>query len=150
VLHGLWPEARGGGWPQWCPTRQMPDAATLRRNLCMTPSPELLSHEWAKHGSCMAPSPDAYFRKADALWRQVRLPDMAKLAQTPRLDAGALRRAFVTANPWLTMRSIRLTLGRDGTLREVHLCLDRRYAATSCPAARRGPVDTATVRITPL
>ncbi|MCW1382122.1 ribonuclease T2 [Novosphingobium sp. KCTC 2891] len=149
ILHGLWPEGRGRQWPQWCPVRRMPDAATLRRHLCMTPSPALLTHEWAKHGSCMTASPQAYFARADALYARVRYPDMTALARRPGLDAGAVRAAFTRANPWLTPEAIRLLLGRDGALREVHLCLSRRFTPTRCPAANAGPGDQTPVRVTP-
>jgi hypothetical protein len=39
----------------------------------MTPSPWLLEHAWAKHGSCMAKTPERYFRVAGVLWRGVTL-----------------------------------------------------------------------------
>ncbi|WP_225207470.1 ribonuclease T2 family protein [Novosphingobium huizhouense] len=147
VLHGLWPEGRGTDWPQWCPARTMPDRATLRRHLCMTPSPDLLAHEWAKHGACMSASPARYFAEAERAWAGVRLPDMAALAAGPALTAGALRRAFVAANPGLPMRGIRLLLGRGGQLKEVHLCLDRAKAHVACPAGRDGPDDDAALAI---
>ncbi|BEU98921.1 ribonuclease T2 [Novosphingobium olei] len=147
VLHGLWPEARGGGWPQWCPARTMPDVATLRRHLCMTPSPDLLTHEWAKHGACMSATPAVYFGEAEKAWARVRLPDMAALARRPTLDAGTLRRAFVAANPGLPMRGIRLLLGREGQLKEVHLCLGRSKAYVACPRGRDGPGNDAPVSI---
>lgn len=147
ILHGLWPEASGRDWPQWCPTRLRPDPATVRRHLCMTPSPDLIAHEWAKHGSCMSRTPQAYFGEAERLWRRVRLPDMAALAARPALTAGDLRRAFIAANPALPMRGIRLLLGRDGTLREVHLCLSRARRYAACPVGRTGPGNAARVTI---
>ncbi len=147
ILHGLWPEGRGRDWPQWCPTRLRPDPATVRRHLCMTPSPDLIAHEWARHGSCMSRTPQAYFGAAARLWRQVRLPDMTALATRRALTAGDLRRAFVALNPGLTTRSIRLLTGRDGTLREVHLCLSRARRYAACPAGRDGPADATALTI---
>ena len=147
ILHGLWPDGRGRDWPQWCPTRLRPDPATLRRHLCMTPSPDLIAHEWAKHGACMSRTPQAYFGEADKLWRRVRLPDMVALAIRPALTAGALRHAFVAANPGLPMRGIRLLTSRDGSLREVHLCLSRTRRYIPCPAGRDGPANDARLAI---
>ena len=147
VLHGLWPEGRGRDWPQWCPARTMPDRATLRRHLCMTPSPALLTHEWAKHGSCMSATPERYFAEAERAFRRVRLPDMAALAASPALTAGSLRRAFAAANPGLPMRGVRLVLGSEGHLREVHLCLSRAKAYAACPAGRDGPGNDAPLAI---
>ncbi len=62
ILHGLWPEGQFGAAPQWCSVHPVPDARTLREHLCMTPNARLLAHEWVKHGSCLAPTPQAYFR----------------------------------------------------------------------------------------
>ena len=59
VLHGLWPNSGGGKHPQWCSLTPRPSAEELKANLCMTPAPWLLEHEWAKHGSCMTRSPQA-------------------------------------------------------------------------------------------
>jgi ribonuclease T2 len=53
VLHGLWPEGAAGRWPQWCAVTPRPTPAQLAENLCMTPSPRLLEHAWAKHGSSL-------------------------------------------------------------------------------------------------
>ena len=36
--------------PQWCALTLRPTQADLRANLCMTPVPWLIEHEWAKHG----------------------------------------------------------------------------------------------------
>ena len=38
IVHGLWPEGRGAGWPQWCPAARAPTSAELARNMCLTPS----------------------------------------------------------------------------------------------------------------
>ena len=57
VLHGLWPESGSGKSPQWCALTPRPTPDDLRANLCMTPVPWLIEHEWAKHGSCMAATP---------------------------------------------------------------------------------------------
>src|SRR6187551_1969168 len=48
VVHGLWPEGHGANWPQWCPAARGPTSAELARNMCVTPSAQLLSHEWTK------------------------------------------------------------------------------------------------------
>jgi ribonuclease T2 len=85
TLHGLWPEYRSGGWPQYCSTAEKHDlvkvqgAETARRSnkasiknsdddatdddgkvRCEWPSfhgstLNFWDHEWDKHGSCAAP-----------------------------------------------------------------------------------------------
>ncbi|ABD24672.1 ribonuclease T2 [Novosphingobium aromaticivorans DSM 12444] len=146
VLHGLWPEGRDGQFPQYCPSRRLPDAQTLRRNFCTTPSADLMMHEWARHGTCMSADPAAYFDKGRALFQSLRFPDMARLSRTPGLDASKMREAMSVANPQLRPDMIRLLLGRDGWLREVHVCLSRRMKPARCPGGTK-PADTVPVKI---
>ena len=146
VLHGLWPEGKRGAYPQWCPVRRAPDAQTLRRNLCTTPSTDLLMHEWAKHGSCMTRDPAAYFDKGRALFQAMQFPDMARLSRKEGLDAGTVRQAMVVANPRLKPDMFRLLLGRDGWLREVHVCHGRNLKPMRCPRGG-SPADSVPVKI---
>jgi ribonuclease T2 len=150
VLHGLWPDSDNGTWPQWCPatppaTAQVP-AFVVRHMLCTTPSASLIAHEWGKHGTCMANSPQAYFAQSSRMFYALHMPDMATLAQRPALTAGAFRTAFVGANPRYPRESIGLMLGEGGTLQEVHLCHDRTFHPAPCPM--RSVPDTAPMRIT--
>ncbi|WP_254049890.1 ribonuclease T [Novosphingobium sp. TH158] len=140
ILHGLWPEAPQGAPPQWCSSGIRPSVEELRRNLCMTPSPELLEHEWAKHGSCMAKTPESYFATARGMWNRIAWPDADRLSRKPALTAGDLRQAFIAANPGWTPGSIAIRLSQSGWLREVHLCLDSRRKPARCsrPGARDG------------
>lgn len=144
VLHGLWPEGASEP-PQWCPASRAPSAETVRRNLCRTPSPDLIVHEWAKHGSCMTRDPDAYFTAGSALYGSIGFPDMARLSRRPGLTAGAVRDALIAENPSLKRRIIRLKLSRTGWLQEVQLCYDRRFMPTLCH--RTGAPDHAPVKI---
>lgn len=146
VLHGLWPDGKGGQYPQYCPSRLRPDAQTLRRNFCTTPSAELQMHEWAKHGTCMSKDPAAYFDKGRALFQAMQFPDMARLSRTERLDAGKVRQALIIANPRLKPEMIRLRLGRDGWLREIHVCHSVRMKPARCPGGI-GPADRVPVKI---
>lgn len=144
VLHGLWPESAPGQWPQWCNARPL-DAQTVRRNLCTTPSPALMAHEWAKHGSCMARSPEGYFRASRALMRSLAFPDMARLSRTEGLTVGALRNALRTATPFLPPAAIRVKATPRGWLSEVHLCYGADFLPTAC--ADRGLADNAPLKI---
>ena len=99
VLHGLWPEARSGPSPQWCSLTPRPSPDLIRQNLCMTPVPSLLAHEWAKHGSCMTRTPEAYFRTSSILWRSLRWPDADRLSRQEGLSVGDLRKAVIASNP---------------------------------------------------
>ncbi|GEN99509.1 ribonuclease T(2) [Novosphingobium sediminis] len=144
ILHGLWPESTPGNWPQWCPATPL-SAETVRRNLCMTPSPDLIAHEWAKHGACMASSPEGYFRSGADLLRAVRLPDMIRLSRQPGLTAGDLRAAFSAATPSIPAAAIRIRANGRGWLDEVHICYGKDLRPASC--ADQGAADTAPLKI---
>jgi ribonuclease T2 len=148
VLHGLWPETDGRNWPQWCaPASRLP-RALIAEHLCMTPSPQLLQHEWAKHGTCMTDDPDAYFDRAAALYRGVQFPDMAALAADDDLTVGAFASAFAAANPGMRADMIAVDTRQGGWLEEVALCLDADFAPHACPAASRRTGERARLRIT--
>lgn len=147
VLHGLWPEARVGPPPQWCAMTPRPSPELIRRNLCMTPVPWLLEHEWAKHGSCMTRTPEAYFRTASILWRSLRWPDADRLSRKDGLTVGDLREAFVLANPEWRREMIGVELSRNGWLRELRLCYGRRFMPEACPRGALGPADSAALKI---
>jgi len=147
VLHGLWPEARFGAAPQWCSTTPRPSPELIRRNLCMTPVPWLLEHEWAKHGSCMTRRPEAYFKTAGILWRSLRWPDADRLSRKEGLTVGDLRAAFVLHNPDWRVDQVGVVLSRSGWLREVRLCYGRDFMPDRCPRGRIGAVDSAPLKI---
>lgn len=145
VLHGLWPEGRGRD-PQWCAAASAPSAATLRENLCVTPSPRLMAHEWAKHGACMAKSPAGYFKAGRTLFQSLRFPDMARLSRAEGLNAGMVRAALVAETPFLRPDMLRLTLSGRGWLEEVQVCYGRDFMPARCPGAAR-PADSVPVKI---
>jgi ribonuclease T2 len=147
ILHGLWPESNSGPPPQWCAMTPLPSPQDYRDNLCMTPVPYLIAHEWLKHGTCMAKSPTAYYAAASRLWRGVALPDADHLSRKDNLTAGDLRDAFIEANAGWKRDQIGLLVGDGGWLREVHVCLTRRYKPTACDAGSFGPANGASLKI---
>ncbi|WP_245843756.1 ribonuclease T2 [Sphingomonas spermidinifaciens] len=138
TLHGLWPDGRGKAWPQYCRAAPALPAAVIRRNLCATPSVQLLQHEYAKHGTCMGVSPAAYFEQSTRLYGRLRYPDMDALSRRRGLTTGQFAQAFARANPGLTPAMLRVTADRQGWLDEVWICLDTRLGYTRCPARQRG------------
>ena len=152
TLHGLWPDGEGKDWPQYCrPTKILP-RAVIARNLCVTPSAQLIQHEWAKHGTCMRAdnqpiSPARYFDTSRAMYAKLRYPDMAALSERGTTTAGAFARAFVAANRGIRADMIRVTATRDGWLDEVWLCLDKRLRYARCPAHQGGLKPAEPLRI---
>jgi ribonuclease T2 len=147
VLHGLWPQAAYGAAPQWCPTRLRPSPRTIRRYLCMTPSPSLMAREWAKHGSCMARKPSTYFKVSEILWRSIEWPDADYLSRKEDLTAGDLREAFVIANPGWQASQVGIETNSRGWLRGVRLCYNRRFRPQNCAKRDYGPADSAPLNI---
>jgi len=111
------------------------------------PSVDLIGHEWAKHGSCMARDAAGYYKVSSILFDSVRYPAMEALSRDPALTAGALRQALAEANPGRPANSFGLLTSRTGWLREVRVCLDRRFRATRCPARQYGPRDASALKI---
>ena len=73
VLHGLWPQYDSGGYPSYCAASSLSEAAQALGQT-LYPSPKLLQHEWAEHGSCSGMDALAYFRTADRATAAVRIP----------------------------------------------------------------------------
>ncbi|MHA6722706.1 ribonuclease T2 family protein [Sphingomonas sp. RS2018] len=147
TLHGLWPDGQGKTWPQYCRPAAILPADLIRRNLCATPSVQLLQHEYAKHGTCMGIPPATYFARSTALYRDLRYPDMDALSRRRSLTAGQFATAFARVNRGLTARMMRVTANRQGWLDEVWLCLDTRFAYVTCPEHQGGLKPGALLKI---
>lgn len=147
VLHGLWPEGRGRAWPQYCAPVPIIPREVLRENFCATPSVQLMQHEWAKHGSCMARTPKAYFDRARTLYQSLRMPDMRALAAERRLTAGQLAGAIARVNPGMRTEMLRIQSSRSGMVSEVWLCLDTGFKPVRCPAGKAGLGENARIGI---
>ncbi len=147
IVHGLWPEGGGRNAPQWCTPAIQPSPETVRRNMCMSPAPYLIAHEWAKHGSCMAASPDDYFRTAHLLWDRLKWPDIDVLSRKKVLTVGDLRAELLIANPALRRDAIGVLTNERGWLRELRLCYSRTLRPQPCGRYQYGPADTAPLKI---
>jgi ribonuclease T2 len=149
VLHGLWPETDNPGYPQWCRPAKIVPQPVLKKHVCMTPSAQLLQHEWAKHGTCMSPNPAAYFRSAELLFRAVRFPDMKALGAKPQ-TAGSVRRAFAAVNAGVTAPMIAVSVDKQGWLDEVRFCLGPRMKPARCKPFQAGAKDGRPIRVRPM
>lgn len=147
TLHGLWPNGPDRRHPRYCGPAPALKRETVRANFCMTPSPRLMQHEWAAHGTCGWSSSEAYFDQAATLWDGLHKPDLEAIA-SDRLTAGAVRDAFVRANPGLPRASVTVVLTDDAWLREVRLCYSTAFARIACPRGN-GPSDRRRIRLAP-
>ena len=149
ILHGLWPEGVGKDYPQWCAASPAPlPEAIVRAQFCTTPSPRLIAHEWAKHGTCATTNPADYFAVGRKLFASIRTPDMNALSRR-RIDVGGFKRLMSAANPQIMPSAMVVSTDRNGGwLREVRVCLTKAMVAAPCPRDQsRGAPDGAPLRI---
>ncbi len=147
ILHGLWADGNGRTNPQWCKKVDAVPRDVMRQTWCATPSADLQQHEWAKHGSCIAPDAGRYFRNARLLFEALKWPDMNALSRQSGLKVGAFKQAFVAANPGLSQQMLSVSTNQLGWLEEVKLCLGVDLHPRACPRAVKGVGDGAKLRI---
>nr|MBP6441579.1 ribonuclease T [Sphingorhabdus sp.] len=123
----------------------------VRDNICLSPSPQLLQHQWAKHGSCMANRPDTYFGAARLLFNAIEFPDMARLSREPErgtpLTAQVLAERMADLNDGLPTDAITVKTNAKGWLQEVHICLGKDFKPRRCPTFTRRAPATAQIKI---
>ena len=146
TLHGLWPDGVGKEWPQYCTAAPLLPEKLLRQHVCATPSVQLLQHEWAKHGTCMHTTPEAYFARSTGMYGKLKFPDMDALSRGP-VTAGKLADAVAAVNPGLPASAIRVTKNAKGWLDELWLCLDKQFAYERCRAGTGGVPGNTAIKI---
>lgn len=151
TLHGLWPNADGRPYPRYCRPATLVPEATIRANLCRTPSVNLIQHEWAAHGTCGWDTPEAYFAEAARLYDGLNRPDPMTLAPGARgPTAGQLRDAFVAVNPGLPRDAVYVAVASGNRLREVRICYDLEFNAARCPVGGLGTPDDVVLTVEPV
>lgn len=145
VVHGLWPNGPGKRHPRYCAPAPAINAATVRKNYCMTPSADLLQHEWAAHGTCGWKTPEAYFDRARALWNAIDAPSLSFPAGK-EVTAGDVRDAFLARNRALRRNALYVKVADGNRLQEVRICHDLRFRPAACRGGLGAP-DHARIRI---
>ncbi|MET3664132.1 ribonuclease T [Caulobacter sp. 1776] len=146
TVHGLWPNGPDRVHPRYCRPSPPINPATVKANLCMTPSPWLLQHEWQAHGTCQWETPEAYFKKARDVRKGLNIPDL-KPGPDETLTAGQIRHAFLKRNRDLTAEGLNVRV-KDGRLTEVWVCMDLKFKPAACRGGNGAP-DSAVVKVTP-
>jgi ribonuclease T2 len=113
---------------------------------------QLLQHQWAKHGTCMARRPETYFAAARLLFEAIEFPDMDRLSrqgdrEAVPLNAAGLADAFATYNEGLPASAVRVKTNERGWLQEVRICLDRKFKPQACPRHVLGARASGEVKI---
>lgn len=146
TVHGLWPNGPDKVHPRYCRPSPAMSPATVKANLCMTPSPWLLQHEWQAHGTCQWDTPEAYFKKARAIRDRLKVPDLDPGADGV-MTAGEIRKAFLDRNRKLSPEGLNVRV-KDGRLTEVWVCMDLRFKWAACRGGNGAP-DMTMVKVTP-
>ncbi len=131
IVHGLWPQFRGGGGPEYC--SQAPGLAQPAVMLDLMPDLHLIEHEWLAHGICTGLSAGDYFGQIRKAFDSIRIPRQfaaprAQFTITP-FD---LKKAFEGSNPGLNDAEIVLQC-RGSYLSAVEICFSRDLRPISCP-----------------
>lgn len=146
TVHGLWPNGPDKVHPRYCKPSPPMSPATVKANLCMTPSPWLLQHEWQAHGTCNWASPEAYFKKARKIREKLNVPELDPGADQV-MTAGEIRQAFLSRNRGVRPEGLNVRV-KDGRLTEVWVCMDIKYKWAACRGGNGAP-DAAVVKVTP-
>lgn len=137
VVHGLWPQY-DKGYPEFC---QVP-APRLYRGIVtsmldLMPSPQLIFHEWDRHGTCSGLPAKAYFDNIRRARAVVKIPDEYIALNEPlTVTPQEVATAFVKANPGLTPEGIAIDC-RSQRLDEVRICMSKELSFRSCGEADR-------------
>ena len=133
VLHGLWPEHERG-YPENCVSDEprLVSAEVMHEALKLSPSRQLVQHEWEKHGMCSGLSQADYFAAAGLAVEGLKVPgDYKSPQQVQFTTANDVKRAFLDANPALSPGGILATC-RGNEIGEVRVCLDKELRPRAC------------------
>jgi len=150
LVHGLWPQHRGGSWPEFCPTTQHPPTRTeTAAETAFFGSAGAAWHQWNKHGRCTGLSAADYYALTRTAAERLVLPEIFSRIDAPlRVAPAVVAAAFVEANPGLPPEAL-VTTCRSDALVELRLCLNRDLTPRPCdPETRRCRLDAA--RLLPL
>lgn len=148
VLHGLWPQNNDGSYPASCRTT-LPAPTDLSKIKQIMP-PEILTHEWQKHGTCSGLSGDAYFRLAETLFESIKVPaDLVAPTRTTTTRPSDFKKDLENSNPSLADPDIAIQL-RQHYLNAVELCFSKGDHPTPTACVHVTDVKSGTFRIPPV
>lgn len=138
MVHGLWPQHRGGDWPEYCPTVQRaPSRAETAAEADLFGAPGAAWHQWNKHGRCTGLSAANYYALTRLAAGRLALPEVFESIDQPlRIAPEVIEAAFIEANPGLTEEMLVTSCRRD-ELVELRLCLTRDLDPRPCDRETR-------------
>ena len=148
AVHGLWPEVAQGKSPEACgPAKSVPKGL-VNDLLPYMPSPGLIQHEWATHGTCTGLTADEYFTKVLLARAAVQIPvQISTIATTETESPSQIEEQFAGANPSFPKGAFRVSC-KGGAFLEMRTCFDKELRARACTASV-GECTSPTVTIRP-
>jgi ribonuclease T2 len=132
VLHGLWPQYDGGGYPENCPTQLELSAEAAAKGRTIYPSERLMSHEWQAHGTCSGLSALDYFLTADRATAAVTIPPAFNAPRNDQsLTTVQIVDLFHRANSQMPDRAMTVACSR-ASMSEIRVCLTKDLAVRAC------------------
>ena len=151
MVHGLWPQHAGGGWPEYCATpHRNPSRRDTAAQADLFGAAGPAWHQWNKHGRCSGLDPAGYYAQTRAALAGLRLPDMPPpRAPDAPVTPERVIAAVVEANPDWRAEMMIATCRRD-LIVELRLCLTRDLTPRPCdPALRRRACAHEAARLPP-
>ncbi|HEY3936233.1 MAG TPA: ribonuclease T2 [Bryobacteraceae bacterium] len=134
IVHGLWPQFRNGGGPEYC--GQQPGLSDPARMLDIMPDVHLVAHEWAAHGTCSGLNADDYFGLIRRIFTALRMPpEFVSPARQFNIPPAELKRSFEQANPGLADADLAVSCAGP-YLRAIEVCMSKDGRPMPCTAVR--------------
>ncbi len=148
VVHGLWPEASQGASPESCGPPKTVSKGLVNELLPYIPSPGLIQHEWAFHGTCTGLSQDTYFTKVLQARSAVQLPVQITSITGPETETpNQIETQFEGSNPAFPHGAFH-TACRASAFTEIRACFDKGLKGRPCTASA-GECTSAMLTIRP-
>jgi ribonuclease T2 len=101
--------------------------------LDLMPSPQLVFHEWDRHGTCSGLTAQNFFAAVRQARSAINIPEAyAKLDRPITVTPGEVTENFLKANPQLSRDEIAVSCDRK-RLTEVRICMSKDFAWRKCP-----------------
>lgn len=149
VLHGLWPQYAKGGWPESCPPMVTLSPAERAQGLTLFPTPKLLEHEWAKHGTCSGLGASGYLDAADKAVGAVKIPEQLQpFSSTHYFQAQEIVNLFRQSNPGIAADGIAV-ICNGPELSEVRVCMGKSLEFGACGKGVKTSCRDGDIRVPP-
>jgi ribonuclease T2 len=134
VLHGLWPQYAGGGYPENCSTaRGLSNPAEMAD---LMPDAGLVAHEWSTHGTCSGLEAENYFQLLRQAFTSVKVP--SRFAAPPEsfsIPPQEVKNEFVQSNPNFSTVDMAVSCGNN-YLTAVSMCMSKDLKPMACQNLR--------------